>query len=457
MRGLRGATTVDADTREQIHERVVALLGEMFERNAIHHDDVISVIFTATDDLHSCFPAEAARAFGLGDVPLLCARELARHRAVARRAAPRLPRGRQLAAGRPTGMTAQRRAVVVGTGLIGGSIGLALRAQGWHVSGLDADEATTAAALERGVLDAVGLDATAELGFVATPVGQVARVAQQLLDAGVGVVSDVGSVKGPIVAVVDSPRFVGGHPMAGSEQVGVAGARADLFGGAAWVLTPGASTADEAVLALRAVLTSLGAEVLTLAPDDHDRLVALVSHVPHLTAATLMRIASQRADEHRALLRLAAGGFRDMTRIAAGHPGIWPDICVENRDAIVAALDALLAELHQVRDAVATADRASLYQRLDEARAARLNLPVSGDLPSALAEVRVTIPDRPGALSEVTTLAATLGVNIFDLEIAHSGEGERGVLVLLVEATAGEQLVQALGARGDAAALDRLP
>src|SRR3546814_109529 len=153
----------------------------------------------------------------------------------------------------------------------------------------------------------------------------------------------------------------------------------------------------------------------------------VVSHVPHLTAASLMRIADERADEHVALLRLAAGGFRDMTRIASGHPGIWPDICEENRSAIVAGLDRLMAALAEARDQVASSDRDALLADLSRARAARVNLPSRYTRPSELAEVRVPVPDRPGVLADVTMLATELDVNIVDLEIAHSSEGQQGV------------------------------
>src|SRR5579884_3888954 len=214
------------------------------------------------------------------------------------------------------------RAAVVGTGLIGGSIGLALRARGWHVVGSDADPAVADRALALGALDAVG------------------DAARPALAAG-GIVTDVGSVKASIVEAVDHPRFVGGHPMAGSEQLGVDGADAALFEGATWVLTPTADTDPDAYARLRTVLTSLGANVVAVSPADHDELVAVVSHVPHLTAAALMALAAEGATEHASLLRLAAGGFRDMTRIAAGHPGIWPDICAENREAIIEGLDRL--------------------------------------------------------------------------------------------------------------------
>jgi prephenate dehydrogenase len=289
-----------------------------------------------------------------------------------------------------------RRAAVVGTGLIGGSIGLALRGLGWHVTGRDDDPDRAGAALERGAVDAVGDDPGAELTFVATPVGAVAGAARAAL-AGAGVVTDVGSVKAPVVAAVGAhPRFVGGHPMAGSEQEGIAGADAALFAGAVWVLTPVAATEPAAHSLVRSVVSSFGAEVVELTPERHDALVAVVSHVPHLTAATLMGMAADGAEEHRALLRLAAGGFRDMTRVAAGHPGIWPDICTDNRDAIVAVLGRLEASLAAVREQVATGDRTGLLGTLERARAARLNLPTRATAAGELAEVRIPVPDRPG-------------------------------------------------------------
>jgi prephenate dehydrogenase len=337
---------------------------------------------------------------------------------------------------------------VVGTGLIGGSIGLALRRQGWYVCGQDRDGATAARALELGALDAIGGDPTAEITFLATPVRAVAEVARAALAAGPGIVTDVGSVKASIVDAVDDPRFIGGHPMAGSEQDGIDGADPDLFAGAVWVLTPTGTTDDTSFARLRSVITGLGADVIALAPDHHDGLVAVVSHVPHLAAASLMRLADDRSTEHRALLRLAAGGFRDMTRIASGHPGIWPDICAENRTAIVDVLDGLLASLGEVRDIVADADRDGLLTMLEQARSARANLPSRLTGVGDLCEVRIPVPDRAGVLAEVTTLAGTLDVNIADLEIAHSSEGDRGVLILLVEAGAAERLRDGLAAQG---------
>jgi len=340
------------------------------------------------------------------------------------------------------------RAVVVGTGLIGGSIGMRLRAMGWHVTGRDRDPARAERALELGALDAIGDDADATITFVATPVAAIATEARRALGAGGGLVTDVGGVKASVVEAVDDSRFVGGHPMAGSEQEGVEGADADLFEGATWVLTPTEGTDAAAYAQVRQIVGTLGAEVVTLPPDRHDKLVAVVSHVPHLTAAALMRLADERSEEHRALLRLAAGGFRDMTRIASGHPGIWPDICSDNRTAIVDVLDELTAALQHLRDVVAVDDRKELLASLEQARAARVNLPARFRTAADLSEVRIPVPDRPGVVADVAILAADLDVNIVDLEIAHSTEGPQGVLVLLIESAAADLLRGGLIARG---------
>ncbi len=341
-----------------------------------------------------------------------------------------------------------RRAQIVGTGLIGGSVGLALRGHGWHVTGTDQSDATLQRALELGAIDSIGVDEAAEICFLAVPPGVIAEVAREMLATTKAVVTDVGSVKGAVVEGVDNPRFVGGHPMAGSEQDGVDGSRADMFAGVVWVLTPSAATDPEAHALVHSVVASMGSDVVTLDAVVHDRIVAMVSHVPHLTAATLMDMAAGRAAEHGAVLRLAAGGFRDMTRIAAGHPGIWPDICAENRVAIVDVLDDLITALGTVRESVADGDGASLAALLGAARSARLNLPVTVGAADAMCELRVTVADEPGQLAAVTALATDLDVNIYDIEIAHSVEGARGVLIIVVGVDRSNELTAALIERG---------
>ncbi len=343
------------------------------------------------------------------------------------------------------------RAMIYGTGLIGGSVGMALVGRGWHVSGVDTASGTAARAVELGALSTEGEDVTADLVVVATPVHAASGVIDHVLSAGFGpatIVTDVGSVKGPLADAVSYPFFVGGHPMAGSEQVGIDGASPDLFVGATWVLTPTAWTDPLAYARLRAVLADLGADVVALEPARHDSLVAIVSHVPHLTAATLMTLAADREAEHAALLKLAAGGFRDMTRIAAGQPSIWPGICDDNAAAIVETLDSLIEALGGMRRRVAERDHASLLEVLDRAATARRAMSERAPRPEGLAEVRIPVPDRIGVLADITTLATGVGVSIFDVEIAHSVEGDRGVLVLVVESRAAPVLVDAVAGRG---------
>ena len=353
-------------------------------------------------------------------------------------------------------VSGSRRANVVGLGLIGGSIARALSERGWNVRGDDRDAGLVERAVSMGIVAGAGLDPDAEVTFVATPVLTLVDEVRRVLGATRGAVTDVGSVKGAVVEAISDPRFVGGHPMAGSELEGLDGADGSMFEGAVWVLTPSASTADTTFSAVAGVVAELGADVVALPAARHDEVVAVVSHVPHLTAATLMGLASERGEEHAALLRLAAGGFRDMTRIASGHPRIWLDICDENRTAILSALDDLIGGLSDMRRVVDTGDRDELQRLLGRAREARANLPVKGAKPAELAEVRVTIPDRPGGAAEVFTLAAELGVNIASFEVVHNAEGNRGVAVVLVDASTVELYRGGLLARGYRPAVQRL-
>jgi prephenate dehydrogenase len=353
-------------------------------------------------------------------------------------------------------MSASRRANVIGLGLIGGSIALALRGAGWHVTGDDVDAGRADQARARGCVDATGLDGAGEITFIAVPVQSVPDQVKRALAETAGVVTDVGSVKGAVCAAVQDPRFVGGHPMAGSELEGLDGADAAMFEGAVWALTPQPVTADGTFAAVAAIVAQFGAEVVALGPEHHDDMVAVVSHVPHLAAAGLMGLAADRGEEHAALLRLAAGGFRDMTRIASGHPDIWLDICAENRPAILSALGDLIDRLSDLRTLVGSDARDDLLHRLQRAREARSNLPGRVGRPEELAEVRIPILDRPGAAAEVFTLAAELGVNIADFEVVHVAESTRGVAVVLIDAASADLYRGGLIARGFRPAVARL-
>lgn len=337
---------------------------------------------------------------------------------------------------------------VLGLGLIGASVASALGRAGWTVHGDDADSSVVHEAVRRGIISAAGLSPRADVSFVATPVTALREGVERCLAETTGIVTDVGSVKAPVAEAVVDARYVPGHPMAGSELEGLDGADPQMFEGAIWVLTPTTHTDDQAFATVASLAASMGAEVMALSAAEHDRLVAVVSHVPHLAAATLMRLADERSEEHVALLRLAAGGFRDMTRIASGRSGIWLDICDENRAAIVESLDSLIGGLAEMRTVVAEGDRDTLKDRLDDARRARMNIPSHAGRAEDLSELRTPIPDRPGAAAEVFVLCAELGVNVFDFEVVHSVEGNRGVMVVVVRTEHVDLLRGGLIARG---------
>ena len=341
-----------------------------------------------------------------------------------------------------------RRGQIVGTGLIGGSVALALGEAGWHVTGFDIDAQRAERAREIGVIDAVGIDPEAELTVVAVPAGALEKEIRNAMKQTKGMVTDTGSVKAMVARSIDNPRFVPGHPMAGSEQDGVDGADQQIFEGAVWVLTPTEGTDDLGLRQLQTVLSSMGCDVVTMTPERHDALVAIVSHVPHLTAASLMCLADDRALDDAPLLRLAAGGFRDMTRIAAGHPEIWLDICEQNSEAIVAVLDEFSDRISNVRSLVAEADRDGLTTVLSQARRARTNLPSRYVRPQDLIEIRIPIPDRKGQIANITMLAADCDVNIADIEVAHSAEGAEGVLVLVVARAEVQRFLAVLAGQG---------
>jgi len=344
-----------------------------------------------------------------------------------------------------------RHAHVIGLGLIGASVALALVERGWTVTGTDRDLGVVETALERDVISGTELSPDADLVVVATPAGVVAHLVNETLarlSSEKVIVTDVAGVKGSIVARVPDPRFLGGHPMAGSELRGLSGARAELFQGSTWVLTPTDRTSPSTYSTLHGVLREIGANVVAVSADDHDRLVAIASHVPHLLAGSLMNEASQVAEQDAVLLQLAAGGFRDMTRIAAGDPGIWPDILFENRDAVVQSLEALEARLKTLREALLDDGRDVILESLLSAASARRQLPGRALHSEDLSYLRVKVSDEPGVLARVTRSASDLLVNIYDIEIAHGVEGTGGTLLLAVDAQQSAMFADALSALG---------
>lgn len=365
------------------------------------------------------------------------------------------------------------RVAILGLGLMGGSLGMALKSvERWSQQGAPAvvgwnrTVERTRDALDRGIVDVAATDLTeavsgADLIVVATPVSTIANIAIAAAKASKAgaVITDVGSVKREIVTTIeanlrDGRYFVGGHPMCGSELAGLNAARADLYKGATWVLTPTSHTDHDAFTRLQQLIRELDARVLTVDPESHDEFVAVVSHLPHLTAAALLNVAAGKADEAGGLLQLAAGGFRDVTRIASGSPALWADICIANSGAITSSLDALIGQIQALRSAVAGGNSGEVSDLLAGAREMRAALPVSHIAEANLREVVVPVPDRPGILAEVSTIAGRMGVNIEDIRITHSMEGSEGILELLIAGeTEAQRVIDVLKHHGFNAAL----
>ena len=359
-----------------------------------------------------------------------------------------------------------RRIAVVGFGLVGASFAAAVRAAypDTRVLAVDIDERTLAEAVERGwATDGALPDDPAferfvgdgcDLVVLATPVGAAERYFEDLARWDYrGIVTDTASTKARITALAERvlphpENFVPGHPMAGSEVNGIEGARPDLFKGAHWILCPDADTPAEHFPRLHELVTSIGARVIALPREDHDQAVAVVSHVPHIMASSLVQLASRHADDQQALMRLAAGGFKDSTRIAAGSPELWCGIAFDNKDALSDGLDEIRGIIGAFADALASDDRAALTALLADAAAARRALPAAW-VPSTerLLEVRIPMEDRPGVVAEVTTVTSSVGCNIQSIEIDHVTEDSAVLsLVLTDEGDIGQLSAQLINA-----------
>jgi prephenate dehydrogenase len=350
------------------------------------------------------------------------------------------------------------RIAVLGVGLIGGSIGLAARRRAdAQVCGYDPDEQVLAKALSLGAIDSAAsniADAVqdADAVFVAAPVGALAATVRQAL-AGAGrdcVVSDVGSTKRVVVEAGTDERFIGGHPLAGAESSGVEHARADLFEGAVWYLTPAANSTGLLYERLHRLLTTIGARPVAIDAETHDRLLAAVSHLPHVLANVLAAQAASTLDA-AAEGRVPAVGpsFRDAKRVAGANSAIWTDIYMSNRDALIAAIDAFAAALGEVRETLAAGNAQAVTAWNDSARSDRDELLGAGLTGGPVGELRASVPNRPGVVAEIALALGRAGVNILDMALSPSEDNRQGVVALWIggdeHLQRAEQLIGDLG------------
>lgn len=343
--------------------------------------------------------------------------------------------------------------LVVGAGLLGTSIALALRRRGVAVALRDVSEENLRIAAGLGATDVVADVVRPQLVVVAVPPDHLATVVAETLTATDAVVTDVGSVKGApleqarrLVRPADLTRYVGSHPMAGSERSGPFAASAALFEGRPWAVTPHDTAAAASVDLVTALARVCGATPVTFTPDEHDQAVARTSHLPHLLAAL---VAGRLNDAPREHLALSGQGVRDVTRIAAGDPRLWQQIIAANTPALSVLLHDVRADVDTLLEALAAGDRTAIGRVLDRGVQGTAVIPGKHGAPTGLvATVFVAVPDHPGELARLFADASDIGVNIEDLRIDHDPGREYGLVELSVAAESADHLRDSLADRG---------
>lgn len=350
------------------------------------------------------------------------------------------------------------RIAVLGVGLIGGSIGLAARRRlEADVAGFDPDRELLARAEELGAIDSVHQSAAAavegaELVFCAAPVTALPGLAAEALDAAGEdcAVTDVGSVKRDVIAALGSEsRFIGGHPLAGAETAGVENARDDLFEGARWYLTPTPNSGGMLYDRVQRAISEIGARPQAIEAETHDRLMATVSHLPHVLANVLVTQAATALSEEAEHLPEVGPSFRDATRVAGANPAIWGDIFAGNREAVASEIDGVIARLGETAELLRAGDRDAVGAWHEQAGRRRRELIDAEIAAGPLHELRVLVPNRPGIVAEVALELGREGVNIEDMALYPAPDMTSGAISLYVagdeQAERAEKLVRELG------------
>jgi prephenate dehydrogenase len=334
---------------------------------------------------------------------------------------------------------------IFGVGLMGGSLALCFKGKpDVYVVGHSTNPASVAKYLKRNVVDHATISIQeaaqdADFIFLCVPVGLLEGYLTQLLQINLKpgcIVTDVGSTKASIVAYAESIElkgafFIGGHPMAGSERSGVEAASAHLYENAYYVLTPSVNVPEHIYQRLFDLLTWTKANIVRLDARLHDEIVGAISHLPHIIAVALVNQIAGYNESNGLYQSLAAGGFRDITRIASSDPVIWRDILLNNKQVVLRLLEDWNESITQFKHSIETDDGSAIERQFDQARTFRSQLPErrKGML-TALYDIYVDIPDHPGIIGQITTLLGSHRVNLSNLQINESREDVPGVLRL---------------------------
>ena len=348
------------------------------------------------------------------------------------------------------------RIAVLGVGLIGGSIGLAAKRRlGAEVAGFDAEPANARRGVEVGALDRFSKTIPealegAEVVFCAGPVAALPALVGEALDASGPdtVVTDVGSTKRELIAGLPDDerleRFIGGHPVAGAESAGVENARDDLFEGARWYLTPTERSSGVQYDRLQRAIADLGARPQAIDPETHDRLMATVSHLPHVIANVLVQQAAAAAVEESERLPEVGPSFRDTTRVAGANPAIWGDIFATNSEAVAREIDAAAERLRDAADVIRSGDADRVAAWHSAAREDRRRLLEADLIGGELYELRLSVENRPGTVAEIALALGRAGVNIEDMALYPAPDMRTGAVSLWVAGEAESERAAAI-------------
>ncbi|MCZ0701865.1 prephenate dehydrogenase [Natronobacillus azotifigens] len=335
--------------------------------------------------------------------------------------------------------------LIAGLGLIGGSLALSMKENNDnHLIGYDIDPKAIAYGVENGILDEgvadfkVGIK-QADICILAAPVSKTIELIHKINEVNLEkpiIITDVSSVKGSIekaAECITSPlvTFIGGHPMAGSHKKGIEAAKSHLFENAIYILTPTNDCPKEKIALLKDVLAGTKSTFIELNPEEHDEMTSVISHFPHLIASSLVHQAKSWQTKHEKIPSLAAGGFRDITRIASSNPAMWQDIFFQNKHVISRLLTDWIAEMNDLQQLLQTDNQVEMYDYLVQAKEFRdgLDKTKRGAIP-AFYDLFVDIFDQTGALLKVVSLLAEKDISIKNIEILEIREGITGVLRL---------------------------
>lgn len=331
---------------------------------------------------------------------------------------------------------------VIGLGLIGGSLAKAFRRKSGDLKiyAVDSDAPSLRLAEKEGVIDTGFTGCCTEIFdsdviFICTPIGKAINFISGLSgkvkeDC---IITDVASTKGEICRYIENmeqpPVFIGGHPMAGTEKSGYSNSFAHLFENAYYVMTPVSTSTDRAISTLEALLADIGAIPIIVSPDQHDLVTGCISHVPHIIASALVTLAKNKENGEGLIKLLAAGGFKDITRIASSNPAMWENVVLSNSSIVIHLLDDFNAIIGKMTDNIKNADNREIYSFFDDAKIFRDSFSaVSAGLIPPSFELLVDVRDEPGIIGKIATLLGNNGINIKNINVSNSREFEQGCL-----------------------------